>query len=236
MRAFAAVAAATGLLAVAPAAQARPARAVLVSCDKVAREATFAGRMAPVPGTSRMAMRFVLLQRVPGGHWGRVKVPGFSAWHTSQPGRSRYVYSKRVEGLLGPSAYRVEVRFHWLDATGAVLHGVAHAASPACWVPDPRPNLEVASLVVRPSRSRYAVTVANTGRSQAPASNLALDLGDGRPALSAPVAALAPGQRQTVIVSGRACHPGDLLTATADADDMVEERNEDDNVLTATCP
>jgi hypothetical protein len=235
MRVLALVPALILLAAPAGAAAARPARAVLVTCDRVARSATFDGRMARVTGGERMSMRFLLQSRAPGERWRRVRVPGFGAWHTSDPGRARYIYTKVVEGLVGPSAYRVIVHFRWLDADGAVLRR-ARAASAGCRQPDPRPDLQVAAVAVRPGRTHYAVTVENSGRSEAGPSRLALDLGDGGPALSAPVGPLVAGAEQTVVLAGRACTPGALLTATADATDLVDEHDEDDDVLTASCP
>src|SRR5690349_255535 len=176
--------------AVAPAAHAatRPPQAALVSCDKVHHVAVFEGRMDTRPGSARMQMRFLLQDHGPGEHWARVSVPGFSAWQSSATGRSRYVYTKTVDGLVGPASYRVVVRFRWLAADGTVTRR-ASAVSAACRQPDPRPDLSVAALevrpAVRPSRRRYAVTIANTGRSAAPASRLAVDLGDGRTPLAA---------------------------------------------------
>jgi hypothetical protein len=223
------------LAAPAGAAVSRPARAVLVACDRTESSATFDGRMTQVAGAERMAMSFVLQSRARGGRWRPLHVPAFSAWHTSDPGRARYVYTKVVEGLVGPSAYRVVVRFRWVDADGAVLRR-ARAVSDACRQPDPRPDLEVAAISVRRDRAHYAVTVANTGRSDADPTRVELDLGDAGPVLSAPVGPLAAGAEQTVVLAGRACTPRALLTARADATDLVDERDEDDDVLAATCP
>jgi hypothetical protein len=145
------------------------------------------------------------------------------------------VYTKRVEGLVGPRTYRVRVRFRWLDADGAVVRRAA-AVSDGCHIPDPRPDLRVDDLVVRRGRAHFAVTVRNAGRSAADVSRLSLDLGDGGVPLFAFVGPLAAGAEQTVVLGGRACASGALLTATADAADVVDERREDDNVLAATCP
>lgn len=227
-----AVAAALLFLAAPAVAQARPQRALLLSCDRAERAATFAGRADRVEGSERMAMSFTLQSRAPRERWRRLRLPGFSDWQTSEPGRSRYVYTKRVEGLVGPSSYRVVVRFRWLDAAGEVVRR-AHAVSRRCRQPDPRPNLRVTSLTVR--RHRYSVTVRNSGRSPAGPSRLRLDLGDGRPPLSALVGPLDARSEQTIVLTGRRCARGSLLTATADAADTVDERREDDDVLVAAC-
>lgn len=201
----------------------------------MAREATFEGRASLVVDAERIGMRFVLQVRAPGGSWRRVRVPGFSAWHTSAAGRERYVYTKRLEGLVGPRDYRVRVSFRWLDASGEVVRR-ARATSPGCRQPDPRPDLRVAAITLGGDRAHFAVTVRNTGRSDADPSRVELDLGDGRPPLSAPVGPIAARGQRTVVLSGRACASGALLTATADATDVVDERDEDDNALTVTCP
>jgi hypothetical protein len=222
-------------LAVPAAAGARPGRAVLTGCERADATATFEGRTSQVTRGERMAMRFVLQVRGPGERWHRVRVKGFSAWHTSDPGRSRYVYTKRVEGLVGPSAYRVVVRFRWLDADGGVIRR-GRSVSRSCRMPDARPDLSVAAISVRRHPGRYAVTVRNAGRSPAGASRLELDLGDGGAPLTAQVGALAARESRTVVLAGRACVPGAVLTATADTGDAVDERDEGDDVLATTCP
>jgi hypothetical protein len=204
-------------------------------CDRGAQEASFDGRMDQIEGGARMSMRFLLQVRRPGGHWHRVHVAGFSAWHTSDPGPSRYVYTKRLEGLVGPSSYRVIVRFRWLDADGDVMRH-SQAVSRSCRMPDPRPDLRVSAIAVRPSGTHYAVTVRNAGHSTARASLLSLDLGDGGALLSVPVDSLAAREMRTVVLAGRACVPGATLTATADADGVVDEHREDNDTRVTTCP
>jgi hypothetical protein len=133
----------------------------------------------------------------------------------------------------------VVVRFRWVTAGGTVVRA-ATERSPACRQPDPRPDLSVTGLEVRPGvrpgRDRYAITVANSGRSAAPASRVALDLGTGAPMLTGPVGALDPGEQATVVLGGPACEPGTLLTAAADATDIVDEHDEDDDAFSLSCP
>jgi hypothetical protein len=218
--------------------QARAPRAFVESCDKSEQAAAFEGRMDAVEGADRMQMRFTLqVSSSDEPRWTRVSVPGFSAWVTSEPGRSRYVYTKRVESLLAPAAYRVKLRFRWLDADGAVLKN-ARATSRSCRQPDPRPDLrviDVSAVRVRPAGRRYDVVVRNSGREDAPASAVELELENGT-VLSGQVPPIAPGDREDVFLSGPACAPGDELTAIADADDEVDERDEDGNAVTFRCP
>src|SRR5687768_1065893 len=83
------------------------------------RHATFAGDMRAVPGTARMQMRFTLMARINRRDgWARVAGGRLGTWVTSYPGKVRYVYDKRVAGLLAPADYRVRVRFRWVDADG----------------------------------------------------------------------------------------------------------------------
>jgi CARDB len=217
-------------------AAAPPVQAALVSCDRMARVATFEGRASLVAGAERIGMRFVLQARASSAaRWRRVRVPGFSTWHTSAAGRERYVYTKQVEGLVGPRSYRVRVFFRWLDGEGDVIRR-ARAASSACREPDLRPDLRVAAIAVRRDHAHFAVTVRNTGRTDADPTRVDLDLGDGGPPLSAPVPTIAAGGQRTVVLAGRACTSGAVLTATADSTDAVEERDESDDALVATCP
>jgi hypothetical protein len=195
--------------------------------------AVFEGRMDTVPKAVKLQMRFRLQIATPDEPgWSRLAVPGFSAWVTSEPGRTRYVYAKRVEQLLAPASYRVQVRFRWLDAGGATLR-TARATSPACRQPDPRADLKVVGLgLVAPGR--YDVTLRNAGRGDAPASTLLLQLPDGTTS-SAAVPPMARGEREEVFLDGSLCVPGQSITVIADADDAVDERDEA-NAFSLPCP
>ena len=234
------------LAALAPAAGAAeraPARAVLAACERATDEAdgagVFEGQMRAAAGSARLQMRFTLQARTPARpRWTTVQAPGFGAWATSAAGTARYVYTKRVEGLLAPGAYRVRVRFRWLDAGGvAILR--ASAFSAACRQPDTRPDLVVRSIALaagaRPGRQRYVVKVRNTGRTTAGASSLELTVG-GEMVPAASVAALDAGESALVELEGPACAAGEPLTAEADAAQAVDERNEADNVFSRPCP
>src|SRR4051794_34067844 len=105
------------------------ARAVLAACERgdeqTDRAAVFEGQMRRLPGTARMQMRFTLQARTPDTRrWGAVAAPGLGTWVSSAPGTSRYVYTKRVEALLAPAGYRVQLRFRWLNDNGRVVTGI----------------------------------------------------------------------------------------------------------------
>jgi len=219
------------------------AKAVLSGCERGPaggdRAAIFDGQMRTLRGAARMQMRFTLQSHAPDTtRWSAVAAPGFGTWVTSQPGTSRYVYTKRVEGLLAPSSYRVQLRFRWLSAGGRTL-ATARRNSAVCRQPDPRPNLIVSSLAVRPAarpgRYRYVAFVRNTGRSAAEASALRVAVG-GAALSSAPVIALEPGEGVEVAIEGRACAEGAPVDADADTGDVVDERDEADNRFTRLCP
>jgi hypothetical protein len=219
-----------------------PARAVLVACERgVAEEdraGVFEGRMGALPDAARMQMRFTLHTRgLDGGRWTAVAAPGFGTWVSSDAGKQRYVYTKRVERLPAPGETRAVVRFRWLDEAGAVL-ARSRAETRACRQPDPRPDLEVGDVSVQatadPARRSYLALVRNTGRTPAPRSAVRLSVG-GRALPAAEAPELGPGKAALVAFEGPACASGATLVAAADAADDVEERDEDDNVLTLPC-
>src|SRR3954454_4050706 len=118
------------------------ARAFLSSCrrgpDPADRAGVFTGSMRRSARNARMQMRFTLQARTPDrARWSTVTAAGFGTWVSSAPGVGRYVYTKRVEGLLAPASYRVAVRFRWLDASGAGLQRTK-AYCPVCRQPGPR--------------------------------------------------------------------------------------------------
>jgi CARDB len=215
---------------VAPAtAAAAPASVSLTSCEPREREAEFEARMDQVAGAARMKLRFTLEARKRGRAWRRVAAPELGGWRTADAETTRYISSRRVTALVGPSSYRTVVRFRWVDADG---HTVARsrARSRSCWQPDHRPNLKLSSLSVE-GGSTYVVLVTNTGRSESGPFDLEIT---GIPAQV--VESLMPGAEALVEVAGPVCARGATVTATADPRDMVDERRERDNALTRPCP
>jgi hypothetical protein len=230
--------------ALAPAAHAAmPAGVKLLACEPALlaadRSATFEARVRPLRGSLRMQVRFTLQTRAGAPEpWRRVLAPGLDDWLTSAPGVSRYTYAKTVQNLPAPAAYRVLVRFRWLDADGAVL-ARTRVTSDACRQPDMRPDLVAARIDVfaplGPGPAQYAVALRNDGRTAAGAFAVALRAGDAQlDPLTVP--GLAPGERRVVTFTGPRCAPGVALTATVDTELAVDERDEQDNVLVAQCP
>lgn len=196
------------------------------------RSATFEARMRPASGSERMQVRFTLQvdEGVLGG-WRRVAAPGLDQWLTSDPGVVRYSYSKTVQNLSAPAAYRMVVRFRWLDADSDLL-ARSRSTSRVCRQPDMRPDL--AAMRIDAVDGGYAVTLRNAGRTAAGAFAVTLRAGE-RQLEPLTVAGLAAGEWTVLTFAGPACSPGEPLTATVDAGDAVDERDEDDNGLAATC-
>jgi hypothetical protein len=227
------------LLAVPAAASARvpPKAAVvrLVACDEDARTAGFAAEMRALPGATRLQLRFILQVKETDG-WERVPAPGFGAWASAAPGRSRWVYDKHLENLA-PGAYRLSVRFRWRAADGAVVR-TATRRSRACKVPDPRPDLAPLRIAVRPGADEetraYVVTVVNHGLGAAGPFGVGLSV-DGAPLEELEAGPLEPGERTRVTFSGPACAAGGRLVATVDASALLDEADEADDTLEVPC-
>jgi CARDB protein len=224
------------LLVLPAAAWAAPAHVRVRDCDPDAGTATFTGVMRAVGGTARLQMRLRVLVHPHGGDWARVAAPKGGGWVSAAPGRARFVYDQRLTGLQ-PGAVRVTVRFRWRAADGSVLK-TAVRRSRRCRVPDPRPDLVPLKVArapgAQPDTVEYAVTVANRGRSAAPASSVALDVGrDALPDAALP--GLDPGERAVAAFEGPPCAPGDVLVVTADAAGVVDEAREADDVLQIPC-
>jgi CARDB protein len=235
----------TSLLAAAPAgaATAPPLAARLATCrtsiDPAGRFAAFTGSMPALGGTQRMAMRFDLQQRTPEATtFTTIRVPKFGVWERSLPGRPGFIYSLRVDRLLGPASYRAVVRFRWYDATGAVQRA-ARRVTPACRQPDLRADLRPGPLDATPGpqlgTALYRLVVVNAGRGPAGPFDVALSVGDAAPA-SQRVEGLAPGARRVVSFTAARCLPGTRLRAVVDSSSEVQERQEADDAADLPCP
>jgi hypothetical protein len=223
------------LLAAAPAAaDAAPRlRATLATCAPGVAE--FRAAMPAIPGSVRLAMRFDLQSRAPdGGLWQRVVAPGFGTWIRSEPRRAGLVYAKRVEGLGAPMAYRSVVRFRWLGEEGEVLRS-ARRTTRACEQDDPRPDLAAGRLTALPGPDeatlRYRLVVRNEGAADAGPFAVALDVGEGA---RAEVAGVRAGRAATVELVAPRC--GGQVGVHLDADGVVAESDEADNLVPRPCP
>jgi hypothetical protein len=228
-----------------PAADKAPALAArLVACttggDDASRAAVFSGAMPAATGTRRMLMRFVLLQRLgadAGAPFRRLSVPGWGRWERSDPGRRGFVFTKRIEALMAPAAYRAAITFRWLDAKGRTQRTTTRRTAP-CEQPDPRPDLELAGVtaaLLPKGQAAYTVSVANDGHGDADPFAVTVTVGT---AVSDPLTLgpLAAGQRATGTLAAPRCAPGSTITVTIDAAHAVDESVEADDIVQRPCP
>lgn len=215
-----------------------PLAAKLVTCQTGAaaadRFAVFSGSMPAIRGARTLEMRFELLERQPGGQgFARVVLPRWGTWEkTTRRGVPGFIFTKRVEQLAAPAAFRARLTFRWLDRRGATLR-TARRTSPTCHQPDPRPDLHVAAVRL-PSGGRPTVVVRNRGRSAA--GPFAVRMSRAGAAATRQIVALAAGDRQTVSFNLGRCTPGEPVTVRLDPADRVDEADEADNVVTVACP
>src|SRR3954453_12834114 len=198
--AAAACAAAPGVARAASAPQQGPRlQARLTSCATGAtareRTAAFTASMPAIHGSARMGIRFDLLQRTPGeAEFAPVELPAWGRWERSEPGRTGFIYTKRVRALRAPGAYRARVRFRWYDARGR-LQGTAVGLTRACHQPDPRPGLVAGDLTVAPglgpASATYLLAIENTGRGAAAPFDVVLNAGG----MPQPPGRVGPGAR-----------------------------------------
>jgi hypothetical protein len=210
-------------------------RAVVVSCDKDAREAVFEGQVRVFRKAPKMQMRFTLQASTPDApKWRKVVVPDFSEWITAPANVGKYTYDKTVQDLLAPASYRAVVDFRWRDRRGKTIRA-ERAISPVCKQPDARPDLLVRN--VRVEDGSYVAVVFNRGRQAA--GPFAVDiLVDGSPAGTVDVVGLAPQTPVTVMTpapAGPPCAAGTPLEAVADTRAQVDEADEENNAFDSVC-
>ena len=87
-------------------------KAVVVSCDKDAREAVFEGQVRVYRKAPQMQMRFTLQASTPDApKWRKIAVPEFSGWLSAPVNVGKYTYDKTVQDLLAPASYRAVIDF-----------------------------------------------------------------------------------------------------------------------------
>jgi hypothetical protein len=231
-----------------------PAGARLVSCHRSPsidqRTAVVGTWMRPLPTGRRLAVRIDLYQRNPGSRWTlRSDVPGLGTWTTPTDALlgtragDVFKYRQAVGRLVVPAAYRFHVAFRWLDASGAVVHESALTTA-ACRQPDQRPDLVLDAVRAKPSPHggglvRYALTVGNEGKSAVALATIAATFpGDVTPGLHLrTVRHVAPGGTTVVAFTGPGCVAGGQpATFLADPSNVLDEADETNNALSATCP
>jgi hypothetical protein len=214
------------------------AKAVLTACDTTTQFAVFEGRVTKVRGAARMQMRFTLQAATPDdADWRKIKAEGFGTWIAAPVGVARYFYDKRVEQLIAPASYRVQIDFRWRDASGKLLR-TEKLTSPVCKQPDPRPDLHVRDTHVSPAADadsrRYVALLVNRGRAAAPLFDVDF-LRAGEVIGTATVAGLGVGETTNAAIVAPACTPGEEIQVIVDPDNAVDEADEDDDTVSFTC-
>ena len=194
------------------------------------RAVEFAASM-PREGASVMGMRFVLYEKLPGARFQRVSLPNWEEWERA--GKARvpgFVFTKRVEELAAPAAFKAVVTFRWYDDEGTVLR-TARRTTQVCRQPDWRPNLVLENAGFT-ADGRARVTILNIGRTAAGAFQVSMGVAD---SISSQISApLAAGERRVVTLAR--CRAPEKAVLTVDAPGSVDESDESDNALTVACP
>jgi CARDB len=212
--------------------------AKVVSCDvtvTTSRSAAFYGRMDTIPGASKLALRFVLLERLGRDDtWNKVDLAALRQWHTSQAGVTRYGWKQTVDNLHVGGAYKARIQYRWLSSTGDVLDSQVRDTT-IC--KGPLPNIALGQLTSKPGPTAdtriYRVEVENTGKGDADEVDVSLSV-DRAVLDTITLDQLAAGDVRTVSFNGPACHRE--VSVTADPANAIGERLEDDNSQVFSCP
>ncbi len=135
-----------------------------------------------------------------------------------------------MQGLLPGSGYRAVVQFRWRSRGRTVRS--ERSTSPVCRVPETRPDLVVRSVSHDPAG--YVAKVVNRGRSAAGPFDVSFLVG-GVPLGTARVVGLAPRESIEVFLPGPKCTDGEALEALVDPGSEVDESNEENGSVKATC-
>jgi hypothetical protein len=234
-RALITAALATAALPAAAGAAPVPASVKLAECSIENHSAAFYARMQQLPGASRMAMRFTLLEETGADTVKRVKVPGLRRWRFSKPGVKAFAYRQGFRNLPENASHLVRVDFRWYDATGNEVER-ARRRSPRC-----RQFIELPNLVARitailptqvPGVVRYEATVRNSGKAAATGVPVRLTV-DGKVVDTVTLASLAPGEVRSVAIRGPQCHR--LVRLEADPEKVIAESSDEDNIFELNC-
>jgi CARDB protein len=218
-----------------------PLQARLVDCATgtrtASRSATFTASMPAISGTTRMWIRFDLLQRAPGeDEYSVVRVPGWGRWERSRSDRTAFIYTKKVQGLRAGS-YRARVRFRWY--ADARLQRSRTRTTRTCRQRDQRANLTAGALTVGGGLGADAVTylldVTNEGRGAAGPFDIGVAVGDA-PQPPVHLDGLAGGESRVVSITAPRCAPGSTVRFVLDPDGAVDESDEGDDVVDRPCP
>jgi hypothetical protein len=212
--------------------------AKVVACDVAAatdRAAAFYGRMDTVPGASKLALRFVLLERLGRDNtWTKLDLPDLRQWHTSQAGVKRFGWKQTVDNLHLGGAYKVRIQYRWFSGSGVVLDSQTRETA-VC--KGPLPNIALGQLTTNPGPTAdtrtYLIAVQNTGKSDADQVDVSMSV-DGAVLDTVTLVHLAAGDVRFVSFNGPACRRE--VSVKVDPGNSIGERSEDDNSQVFSCP
>jgi hypothetical protein len=227
--------AAAALPAAAVAAPKKPASVKLADCSVQDHSATFYGRMRAISGSTRMAMRFTLLEKTGDLKAHRVSVPGLRRWRPSKRGVGAFNYRQAFRRLPENASHRVRVDFRWTGGDGRV---VARARRRSAWcdqfvtLPNLTTQLTGVSATQSPGVVRYEAVVSNTGRAPASAVPVRLTV-DGKVVDTVTVPSLDAGESRSIAIRGPDCRK--RVRLEADPEQAIAESSDSDNASELTC-
>ena len=138
--------------------------------------------MTTADKTQRLAVRYEILERLPGEDF-KVRKDALgvaTGWVLADPGYTGYKNDQVVSSVTQGATYRVRVRFRWTDATGHVVARTTRITN-ACKQKETRPDLRINKLSVQPgpgpASRRYVALVRNLGRTAAGSFDVLLSVG-----------------------------------------------------------
>jgi hypothetical protein len=226
---------AAAALAAAATAAPQPASVKLVQCSVDDHAAAFYGRMQQVPGATRMAMRFTLLEETGGDSASPVKGPGLRRWHRSKPGVRVFAYRQGYRSLPENASHRVRVDFRWYASDGSEV-ARAKRRSARCRQFVELPNLQTRLTGVSTTKVdgvvRYESLVTNSGKAAATAVPVRLTV-DGKVVDTVTIASLLPGEQRSIAIRGPECNR--LVRLEADPEKSIAESSDADNASEFSC-
>lgn len=214
--------------------------------DPADRSISVQAVMRPLVAPQRLAVKFQLFVRRPGGRAHPVHAGDLGGWITptdptlGELSGDVWRVNKTVLNLGAPAQYRLRVLFRWTDSAGNVI-GFAARRTPLCRQRELRPDLLISSLTVapvagQPGEQQYVAVVKDAGATGAGPFQVLFTPGDNGAPATASIPFLGAHRTQTVSFVGRGCDPADPPTLTVDAARQVDDANRANNQTVIACP
>jgi hypothetical protein len=216
----------------------------VTALDPPARAIAVTAVMRPLPGTSKLQVKFQLYSKASSTRpFTLVRGGDLNSWvsPTNPPTlgeRSGDVWklNKQVVDLKAPATYRLRAVFRWRGDHGQVL-GTTSRNSPSCYQPELRPDLEVKTINVgavpgNPNANEYVAVIRNRGATAA--GPFQVQFIDGSVVKSHSVTGLAAHTTMREHFLGPLCTSGPA-SVTADPVDAIDDYNRANNSLSVTC-